>query len=61
MKKKTIKLAKNTYKRTCSDCRKKFTAEKMIYGPDPYCEEIHGDMTPVWLCHNCYDESCRDI
>ncbi len=33
----------------------------LIYGPDPYSEEINGDSTPEWMCDGCRDQSAADI
>lgn len=30
------------------------------YGPDPYNADIHGDITPVYLCAECREERARE-
>ncbi len=37
------------------------STKDVVFGPDPYQSEIHGDDTPVWLCEDCYYELCMDI
>lgn len=43
----------------CKSCGS--TAEDVTLAPDPFAEEIYGDVTPVWECENCRYESARDI
>lgn len=33
----------------------------VTFEPDPYAEEIHDDMTPVWMCEAHRNESARDV
>lgn len=47
--------------RSCNGCREKFYTTDMIYGPDPFYEDVNDDKTPVWLCRACYNESRLDI
>ncbi len=35
--------------------------ENLIFGADPFAEEINGDPTPIWECKNCRRESAMDI
>ena len=34
---------------------------QLLYGPDPYAEEIEGDETPVWLCQRHADDQAMEI
>ena len=45
----------------CSSCNNLFEQKDMIYGPDPFREEICGDDDPVWLCDDCHYDSCMEI
>lgn len=31
------------------------------WGPNPYAEELYGDMTPVWMCAGARYGSAMDI
>ena len=42
----------------CESCG---TTEDVVYGADPFAEDVHGDDTPVWMCGNCRYESAMDI
>ena len=35
--------------------------DDVIYGPDPYAEDVVGDDTPVWECEKCRYDSAQDI
>lgn len=48
-------------KHICCTCRKKYEETEMVYGPDPFAEEIYGDETPMWLCDDCHEQSRLDI
>jgi hypothetical protein len=45
----------------CVVCGQEFPEEDMVFGPDPFAEEIHGDSTEVWECDECNHESYMDI
>lgn len=38
----------------CEDCKKSFPVDELIWGPDPFAEEVRDDKTPVLLCETCY-------
>jgi hypothetical protein len=42
-------------------CNKSYWKKEMTFGPDPFCHEIHGDETPVWLCDECAETSAMEI
>jgi hypothetical protein len=42
-------------------CGKGYWKKDLIFGPDPYQEDIHGDDTPVWLCDECHHISYMEI
>lgn len=48
-------------KTPCTDCDKKFWKKDMLFGPDPYNQDIRGDDTPVWLCDDCYNIAVGEI
>jgi hypothetical protein len=35
--------------------------ETVMFTMDPFAEEIHGDMTELWLCERCFYESAMDV
>lgn len=37
------------------------TDQKVHYGPNPFAEEVHGDMTCYHLCQRCADQIAMDI
>jgi hypothetical protein len=37
------------------------TKVNLMFGPDPYAADIHGDDTPIWACDSCRTESAADI
>jgi hypothetical protein len=37
------------------------TKVDLIFGPDPYAADIHGDDIPIWACDSCRTESAADI
>lgn len=45
----------------CDNCGGFFDLDCIRWGPDPFAEEIRGDDTPLWLCDDCYHESCMEI
>lgn len=49
-------------KENCSLCKyhPECTGE-LIFAPDPFAEEIHGDKTEVWMCEGERYESSMDI
>jgi hypothetical protein len=51
----------NKGKHLCASCRHYFPEEEMVYGPDPFAEEIGGDDTPMWLCDDCVYASAMEI
>jgi len=52
---------KEKRKEVCENCGEKFWKKDLVFGPAPYDSEINGDYTSVWLCDDCYDNSCMDI
>lgn len=48
-------------RKRCDACRGLFEESEMIYGPDPFLEEIEGDDTPTWLCKDCHYASAMEI
>jgi hypothetical protein len=47
----------------CNNCGKNFVVEdgNIAFREDPYNSEINGNHTEMWLCDDCYSESCDDI
>ena len=45
----------------CRACKEWFDVDDIIYGPDPFKEEIHGDTTPTVLCSICYRAKADDV
>lgn len=45
----------------CEYCGEYLDREELIYGPDPYAQEINGDETERVLCSSCYRQSAEDI
>jgi hypothetical protein len=47
----------------CCLCGGKFSVASgdIEFSPDPFSEEINGDSTPVWECHDCRHESAMNI
>lgn len=48
-------------RRNCETCNVEFDEKELIFGPDPFAEEIYGDDTEVWLCQDCHEQSALDI
>lgn len=48
-------------KTPCEQCEQKFWKKDLVFGPDPFNSDVHGDDTPVWLCSDCHHESYMDI
>lgn len=42
----------------CQECG---TDENVSFAPDPYQEELHGDVSPVYLCDSCREKSAEEI
>jgi hypothetical protein len=42
----------------CRDCD---AEENIHYGPDPFDEDVRGEINHCWLCKDCYDELIRAI
>jgi hypothetical protein len=34
---------------------------QLLYGPDPYEQDVNGDETPVWLCQRHADDQAMEI
>ena len=56
-----MKTKKKQKRKRCENCHKLFPVDEMIYGPDPFGEEINNNKTPVWLCCKCHNDSVMDI
>jgi len=57
-------------RRLCIRCRKLMpvatkrdtvVAHLVLFAPDPYQSDVHGDETKVWKCGTCRDASADDI
>ena len=48
-------------RRTCEYCHERKPAEQVSYGPDPYLSGLYGDITPHWICNDCYHERVMKI
>ncbi len=44
----------------CEKCNQIFPIFQLIFGPDPFAEELRDDKTPVILCKTCHYESRMD-
>ena len=51
----------NDDKVECNNCGGFFDQDHIRWGPDPYAEEIKGHYYEIYLCDDCYHESCMDI
>ena len=45
----------------CHVCHQLVEEDCMVYGPDPYNSELHGDDTLVWECTSCNIESAIEV
>jgi hypothetical protein len=52
---------KEKEKHKCCRCKKAFLKSQLLYGPDPYEQEVNGDRKKVYLCEDCYNILCDDI
>ena len=43
---------------TCEDCG---SIEDLVYGPDPFGQEVKGDTSRRWLCRDCHESSAMEI
>lgn len=55
------KLRLKAKKQACTACNAVFWEDELLYGPNPFQEEINGDSTNVWLCADCHHEALMDI
>ena len=44
------KMARKT---PCECCGTLFWKKDMVFGPNPFNEDVHDDPTPEWLCGEC--------
>ena len=57
----TCKGTGNIEKEICYNCKGEFNRSELIFGPDPFVNEIQHDDTDVYLCDDCYRSSAMEI
>jgi hypothetical protein len=53
--------AKKATEENCNSCGHSFPSNELIHGPDPYAQDICGEVIETALCQKCHSNSVLDI